>query len=59
MEELKPGDVVMLKSGGPRMTITSIDGKAPARTVYVSWFHAADSKSDSFAEAALERAARQ
>jgi uncharacterized protein YodC (DUF2158 family) len=30
-EEFKPGDVVMLKSGGPEMTVTGVkDGKVGA-----------------------------
>jgi uncharacterized protein YodC (DUF2158 family) len=40
MEEIKPGDVVRLKSGGPLMTVSHIDppdeyGPAQARC---SWF---------------------
>jgi uncharacterized protein YodC (DUF2158 family) len=34
MNELKEGDVVLLKSGGPEMTIREINGK----TVGCQWF---------------------
>jgi len=34
MSDIKPGDVVRLKSGGPLMTVSSIDGKL----VNVCWF---------------------
>ncbi len=33
-EQFRPGDVVTLKSGGPRMTIASVDG----RSVLCEWF---------------------
>ena len=34
MEEFKEGDVVVLKSGGPKMTVYGIGNEA----VYVTWF---------------------
>lgn len=33
-QNFKPGDVVVLKSGGPKMTVTSVDNYL----IYVSWF---------------------
>jgi uncharacterized protein YodC (DUF2158 family) len=33
-EQFKPGDIVSLKSGGPRMTVASVEG----RTVSCEWF---------------------
>jgi uncharacterized protein YodC (DUF2158 family) len=33
-EQFKPGDVVSLRSGGPRMTVASVDG----RSVMCEWF---------------------
>jgi uncharacterized protein YodC (DUF2158 family) len=33
-DQFKPGDVVMLKSGGPQMTVTEVDGD---RT-FCQWF---------------------
>lgn len=35
--EFKPGDVVVLKSGGPRMTVSSLDGNR----VWCVWFDGA------------------
>lgn len=33
-EKFKPGDVVSLRSGGPRMTIAKVD----AESVFCEWF---------------------
>jgi uncharacterized protein YodC (DUF2158 family) len=33
-EQFKPGDVVSLRSGGPRMTISTADGKS----AFCEWF---------------------
>jgi uncharacterized protein YodC (DUF2158 family) len=33
-QQFKPGDIVSLRSGGPRMTIASIDGQM----AYCEWF---------------------
>lgn len=41
-DELKPGDVVVLNSGGPRMTVTGIG----ANDVAVSWATRHQSKPD-------------
>jgi uncharacterized protein YodC (DUF2158 family) len=48
--KLKSGDVVRLKSGGPKMTVNndSFDG-----TVYCVWFVEGDKKGDTFATATL------
>lgn len=42
--QIKAGDVVMLKSGGPRMTVTWVsDGKT-----YCQWFDGNDAKGTNF-----------
>jgi uncharacterized protein YodC (DUF2158 family) len=33
-ERIKPGDIVSLRSGGPRMTIASVDGQ----NAFCEWF---------------------
>lgn len=38
MEDFKVGDVVVLKSGGPNMTVTNSEGDK----VEVRWFHSLD-----------------
>jgi uncharacterized protein YodC (DUF2158 family) len=52
-----PGDVVRLKSGGPRMTVCRIkESDYSDETVVVEWFDKRDKVShSSFCEAALER----
>lgn len=51
-DELKIGDVVVLKSGGPRMTIQATNlGKVQA-----SWFEGPVSKSEGYAPASLRLA---
>jgi len=58
MEDFKVGDVVQLKSGGPKMTVnnadpspTSTDGIAipsSPRTIYCQWFAGSKLESGSF-----------
>jgi uncharacterized protein YodC (DUF2158 family) len=48
----KIGDIVQLKSGGPKMTvITAADSNG---RVYTSWFAGAKNERNSFPESALE-----
>jgi uncharacterized protein YodC (DUF2158 family) len=53
--ELKVGDVVELKSGGPKMTITRIDSDS-AQFIWCRWF-SADNKvnAQQFPPAALQK----
>ena len=37
-EALKIGDVVQLKSGGPKMTVTKVGDEEGVATVWVTWF---------------------
>ncbi len=36
--EFQPGDVVQLKSGGPRMTVESVTGENGPVIIHCSWF---------------------
>jgi len=38
MNEIKAGDVVKLKSGGPAMTVTSVGDHYGELSAYCSWF---------------------
>jgi uncharacterized protein YodC (DUF2158 family) len=40
MADFKPGDVVQLKSGGPKMTVVT----AKPGEVFCSWFHSGEMK---------------
>lgn len=50
---LKAGDVVLLKSGGPRMTIVGNHPEIP-EAVVCQWFKEDEVKSDSFFKIALK-----
>ncbi|CAO3453251.1 hypothetical protein [Azospirillum argentinense] len=55
-EEFKPGDVVQLKSGGPKMTVQSAGESAMTGIpfAYCSWFDkAGNRKTEEFAPASL------
>ncbi|WP_071145766.1 YodC family protein [Bacteroides ihuae] len=54
--EFKTGDIVILKSGGPKMTVESIDmryGEKDAK-VLCTWFVINEKKSDRFMAGALK-----
>lgn len=51
--EFKPGDVVRLKSGGPKMTVLSL---AHSQQANCSWFSGSECKTNTFSLAALKRA---
>jgi uncharacterized protein YodC (DUF2158 family) len=38
MAEIKAGDVVQLKSGGPKMTVSSVDLHRQPPLAYCDWF---------------------
>ena len=52
MAQLKAGDVVKLKSGGPKMTVEGTESN-PAG-ILCTWFDKADKKSSCFQPEALE-----
>jgi uncharacterized protein YodC (DUF2158 family) len=57
MAQIKVGDVVQLKSGGPKMTVESIEAN-PAG-ILCTWFDGADKKSSCFQPDALEPAPKK
>jgi uncharacterized protein YodC (DUF2158 family) len=52
--ELKPGDIVRLKSGGPAMTVTAIGEHAGETRALCEWFDGTKHHQDHFILAALE-----
>ena len=49
-EEFKPGDTVRLKSGGPLMTVDTVNGD----TVRTVWFEGTTKKQSNFPAVTLE-----
>jgi len=47
-EQFKAGDVVQLKSGGPKMTIREIEEWDGGPRAWCKWFQGSDSKEDVF-----------
>ena len=56
MEPFKAGDVVQLKSGGPKMTVTQVGERAMTLepTVWCVWFIGTKKIEDTFSPEALE-----
>lgn len=54
-QAIAQGDVVMLKSGGPRMTVKAFLQNS-ATTVVCEWFDNKEHKSGTFAVTSLEKA---
>ena len=48
MTNLMEGDVVQLKSGGPKMTVDALHGQASQSQAKCSWFDGAVRRSDLF-----------
>lgn len=55
-EEFKVGDVVKLKSGGPKMTATTVGDKYGTPTVWCTWFEGTKKQDGDFPPDALEKA---
>lgn len=54
-DEFKPGDVVVLKSGGPLMTVLEVGGLPGSKArVYCSWFDGKNEKHDNWPPEALK-----
>lgn len=54
-EELKPGDVVILKSGSPAMTIRWIEEEYGSLTAFCDWFEGTKDKSGTYRPHQLEK----
>lgn len=52
-DQLKPGDVVRLKSGGPSMTVDEIIDEWGLKYLYCSWFDQNRMNRDRFPESSL------
>jgi uncharacterized protein YodC (DUF2158 family) len=50
----KEGDVVKLKSGGPKMTVTSVGDQLGTPSVWCSWFTAGKNNAGVFPLGAVE-----
>lgn len=60
MSAFNPGDVVTLKSGGPKMTVESTGDfgpTGPENGVVCTWFEKAKRYNDVFSEETLQKAA--
>ncbi len=56
MDEIKPGDIVELKSGGPRMTVTDVGKTASGvLSAWCEWFDDSKVQKAVFALQALKR----
>jgi uncharacterized protein YodC (DUF2158 family) len=53
-DEFKAGEVVKLKSGGPKMTVSHIGNEYDPRAVYCVWFEGNKKKTEQFPPDALE-----
>lgn len=57
VESFSKGDVVMLKSGGPKMTINWLDGEGMGKVAHCQWFDNSDViKSEVFGVSSLIKA---
>jgi uncharacterized protein YodC (DUF2158 family) len=55
-DQLNPGDVVQLKSGGPEMTVAQVGNNASGKpTVWCIWFEDKKKMSDAFPPASLAK----
>ncbi len=54
-EDLKAGDVVVLKSGGPNMTVTSVGDHYGVQTAWCTWFDGKKQQHGTFNLVALRK----
>lgn len=55
-DQFKPGDVVMLKSGGPKMTVNAVgDSFGGSLKVWCDWFEGSNKLSDAFEPTSLKQ----
>lgn len=52
--EIKVGDIVMVPSGGPRMTVSHIGDRYGTLTAWCTWFDKAKKFEDTFPVASLK-----
>jgi uncharacterized protein YodC (DUF2158 family) len=51
--QIKKGDIVMVKSGGPHMTVTNVGDHWGTPTAWCTWFEKAKKHDDTFDVEAL------
>lgn len=56
LEEIKKGELVVLKSGGPTMTVTSVGDHWGEQTAWCSWFDGKKPENATFPVVALKKA---
>lgn len=55
-DQFKAGDVVQLKSGGPKMTITSVGDNYGTMTAWCAWFEGTKQQTGHFPVEAIQPA---
>jgi uncharacterized protein YodC (DUF2158 family) len=53
-DEIKAGVIVMVASGGPRMTVTHVEDRYGIMTAWCTWFEKGKKFEDTFAVASLK-----
>lgn len=53
--EIKPGDVVILKSGGPAMTVTAVSEQYGVPSAWCTWFEKTKHHTGVFPLVAIEK----
>lgn len=53
--DIRPGDVVILKSGSPTMTVDEVDNNYGTVTAWCSWFNGKAVVRDSFPISSLKK----
>lgn len=55
MDEIRPGDVVQLRSGGPNMTVTAVEDHYGTPSAWCVWFEKNKNHNGTFALVAVKK----